>query len=254
MFIAYIDESGNTGEIANGGTLSYTLGCITLNANDWPEANEAFLDFRRRLKQKYGIPIDAELKANYLLRGSGALRDLGLAPKERYVIYRAHLRMAAEMNMSAFAIFIDKRRRNLMGRDVFDLAWETLLQRLERKSHYEQSVFEIRHDDGEAQAVRQWARYARTHLTAGSRSGHTLDVAMKRLVEDPIPCDSKDCLFIQLADMVAFAAFRHMIPPGENAPGVVCPVDMWEELGSARNGAVNMYSGGPSGIVNRWSR
>jgi hypothetical protein len=54
--------------------------------------------------------------------------------------------MLANLNMQAFAVVVDKRRHNLQGRRVFDIAWETLLQRLERKSHYESEPFVIFHD------------------------------------------------------------------------------------------------------------
>lgn len=252
MFIAYIDESGNTGEIAKGGTNTYTLGCVTLEAQKWPQAADQFGAFRDRIAKHFGVPEPAEIKANYLIHNGGDLRPLGLNPNDRYVLYRAHMRILHDLEMQAFAVVIDKRKRNLHGQEVFDLAWETLLQRLERKSYYESTPFLIFHDEGEAAEVRRWCRYARKNLTAGSKYGYSLNVAATKLIEDPIPSNSRECKFIQLADLVAYAGFRKHIPPGPNAAGTVCPATMWDEIGQAINGKVNLWSGGPAaGIVVR---
>jgi Protein of unknown function (DUF3800) len=251
VFIAYIDESGNTGRIASGGTLTYTLGCVTISAVDWPAAFDRFETFRNRLSTKFDIPPHAELKANYLIHGNSMFRSRKIAPQQRHLIYRAHMRMVDQWRMSAFGIVIDKRPRDIFGQECFDLAWETLLQRLERKSHYDEDVFAIWHDDGEAQAVQRWTRYARRYLTAGSKLGGSISVAMNRLVEDPVPCDSRVSYFIQLADLVAYAAFRRTIPPGNGANRVVCPERMWEQLGGGVNREVNKLSGGAPGIVVR---
>jgi len=74
----------------------------------------------------------AEVKANVLLRDSGPIRSLGLAPAQRRLIYRAHLATLADLPARAFAIVVDKRGAE--GPDSFDLAWEGVLQLLERTS------------------------------------------------------------------------------------------------------------------------
>jgi hypothetical protein len=54
---------------------------------------------------------------------------------------------------------------------VFGLAWEALLQRLERASHEDNATFVVIHDEGEDETIRRWVRRARRHLTAGSAYG-----------------------------------------------------------------------------------
>ena len=78
MLLAYVDESGNTGAIASGGSLTFSLGCVLLDADQWPDAFDQLLNFRRRLRSTYGLPMRAEIKANYLLRNNGPFRKLGL--------------------------------------------------------------------------------------------------------------------------------------------------------------------------------
>lgn len=134
MLLAYVDESGNTGAPNAGGTLTYTLGCVPIDADLWPSALDEMLAFSRRIRTTFGVPMRAEIKANYLLRNSGDLRPLGLGPGARYVIYRAHMRMLEHLPARAFAVVVDKRGAVQPPSDYFDLAWNGLLQRLERTS------------------------------------------------------------------------------------------------------------------------
>jgi hypothetical protein len=91
MLFAYIDESGDTGQVVRGGSRTYALGCILVESDRWVETFDGILEFRRQLKTNYAIPIRAELKANYLLRNSGAIRNLNLAPGQRRAVWRAAL-------------------------------------------------------------------------------------------------------------------------------------------------------------------
>jgi hypothetical protein len=236
--MAYVDESGDTG-VSQGSSLTYTLGCVLIDADHWPDAFDNFLDFRRRVRDSFGVPMRAEIKANYLLRNSGPLRGLHLAPAQRHLIYRAHLRMVDHLPARAFAITVDKRNKSTTPKHIFDLAWEGLLQRLERTSTKEKVTFMISHDEGENDSVRRWVRQSRRYLTAGSAYGAgTLTNPARRLVDDPIPRKSDQSYFIQLADLVAYAAFRSVVPPGP-AIAQICSQHMWGELGNATHRAVS---------------
>ncbi|MGW9351795.1 DUF3800 domain-containing protein [Nocardiopsis flavescens] len=253
MLLAYVDESGNTGAVDRGGSLTYTLGCVLVDADQWPTAFDGLVAFRRRVKERFGVLLRHELKAQYLLRGNGPIRDLGLSPTARGLIYRAHMRTLRELQARAFAVVIDKRPGRLSDDDVFDLAWETLLQRLERTSYYENCTFMLIHDEGENDRVRRWTRKARRHLTAGSMYGTgPLNNPARRLVDDPMPRQSDQALFIQHADLVAYAGFRAIIPGGAGISRI-CPQGMWTEIGEACHTVVNRYkpNGAPPGIVLR---
>lgn len=231
--MAYIDESGNTGDPAHGGSLTYSLGCVLVDADLWPNAFERLLEFRRRIRTTYGVPMRAEIKANYLLRSSGDLRVLSLAPAQRQLIYRAHMRLLQDLPARSFAVVVDKRTRQLTPAQVFDLAWEGLLQRLERTSRDEGVTFALLHDEGENDAIRRWVRKARRFLPAGSAFGTgSLQASARLLVDDPISRRSHQSYFVQLADLVAYAAFRGVVAPG-GAVAQVCPQNMWNEAGPA---------------------
>lgn len=251
MLLAYVDETGDTGAVSSGGSWTYTLGCVLVDADDWPGSFDGMIEFRTRLKQSYGVLRRYEIKANYLLRSGGDIRSLNLAPAQRSLIYRAHLRALHDMKARAFAVVIDKRRDSRSGTSLFDLTWETLLQRLERTSHYEQCNFMIFHDEGDNDRVRRSVRRARRHLTAGAKYSYgSFNNPFRGIVDDPTPRQSQHSFFIQMADLVAYAGFRNIVPPGSSAARV-CPQDMWLELGDACHKPVNRLAGGTPGIVYR---
>lgn len=238
MLLAYVDESGDTGPISNGGTYTYTLGCVLMLANDWPGTFDAYLDFRRRLKNRFGLPMRAEVKWQYLLRNGGPIRTLGLTPNDRRVIFRAHLSVQQQLNTHVFAVVVDKRASPQVEADCFNLAWESLLQRLEASTRGARSAFGdmpfmLIHDEGDNDAIRAWVRRSRRHLTAGSAFGlGSLRNPAGRVIDDPVPRQSHHSYFIQSADLAAYAAFRSVVPPG-SAVRSFCPASTWSLLGSA---------------------
>jgi hypothetical protein len=233
MLLAYVDESGNTGDPDHGGSLTYALGCVLVDADLWPTAFDELLAFRRNIKGTFGVHMRAEIKANFLLRNSGDLRRYGLGHGARHIIYRAHLRVLEQLPARAFAVVIDKRAKGLTPFGYFDLAWEALLQRLERTGSKEKSTFAVIHDEGEDDAIRRWVRRARRHLTAGSAFGlGTLSNPASMLIDDPVARRSHQSYFVQLVDLVAYASFRAVIAPSP-AIARVCPSSMWDEIGDA---------------------
>jgi hypothetical protein len=252
MFMAYVDETGDTGTLDKGGaSVCYALGCVLVPLETWPDAFDEIIEFRRRIRMTYGLPMRAEVKANYLVRGIGPLKNIGLAPAQRRLIYRAHMRMIRDIGARAFAVVIDKRAEERSPTQTFHIAWESLLNRLERTSYYESSPFMVIHDSGENDAIRREVRKARRHLTAGRMyGGGSFTLPAKALIDDPVPRTSQHSYFIQSADLVAYAGWRSYVPPSATVASVV-PNDMWGELGDAAHSAVNKYSGGTPGVLVR---
>ncbi|MPZ15337.1 MAG: transposase [Chloroflexi bacterium] len=131
MHFAYVDESGDSGAT---GSRTFSLGCLLVPAIEWPQTFDQVIDFRRSLRDKFKVPVRAEIKANYLLHNRGAFRGLGLSESARFAIYRAHLRLVPKLGCKAFAVVIRKPELALRtpAVDCRDVAWEFLLQRLER--------------------------------------------------------------------------------------------------------------------------
>jgi hypothetical protein len=222
-----------------------------VNHDVWLDCLERLLAFRHHLRQMFGVPIRAELKASYLLRNGGPhFSRHPLSESARCAIYGRSMRLQPKLGLNCFAVVIYKRKaaERYPGRSPQDIAWEWLFQRLERRAHYEKDHVLLIHDEGDESMVRKLARKARRAGTAGSafRAG-TVAVPFRRLIDDPVPKDSRQSHLLQLADLSAYAAFRKLIPPPPR-PYQIVPQGMWDELGSARFQAV---TGGaiPLGIV-----
>jgi hypothetical protein len=256
MYLAYVDESGNTGL---PGSRTFTVACLFLEAEKWPDAFDRLIEFRRELHRTYGVPVRTELKANYLLRGKGPLWRLSLSEQQRLEIYRAMLRTQAELGLQTYAIVVNKQE--LVDRerdeDAREVAWEFLLQRLERLTTTTRTPALLIHDEGEGATVRKIARKARRAGSAGSAFGTgQLNRPARLLIDDPVSRDSRQSYFIQLADVSAYAAFRRVHPSPHQAP--IVPQEMWEELGDAIYADANYlarldHPEDPPGIVS-WPR
>lgn len=249
MYIAYVDESGDDG--ANG-SMSYVLGCVMVDGSRWTDTFDGVIAFRRWVRATFGVPMRAELKANYLLRNGGLLRSQPLSERARFKLYRSHMRIQDKLGMTTFAVVINKADAlaKFGGRATSDIAWEYLLQRLERRAHYETTEILVVHDEGDPLTIRKRARKARRAGTAGSSFGTgLLSVPFTRLLDDPVSRDSRQSYFLQLADMTAYAAFRRIYPPPPNR-GKVVPSSMWDQLGNAHFTLVrNPRFGDPPAIV-----
>lgn len=251
MFFAYVDDSGNSGA-PPAGTLSYSLGCVLMEAAKWPALFDDLIAHRRFLWANFGIPVRAELKANYLLRNGGPhFSRHPLSEGARYRVYRGLMRLARKLELKVFGVVVKKdimQQRGILT-DPRQIAWDWMLQRLERFSTKGTTPLLLIHDEGDSLLIRKATRKARRAGTAGSRFGTgVLQVPARFIVDDPVPRQSSQSYFVQLADLAAYAAFRYVYPPGAKLAQIV-PTGMWDELGTARFLPVSSVAGGPSGLV-----
>lgn len=240
--MAYVDESGDTGSTATRGTVAYALGCVLIDAEHWRDALDSQIEFRRRLKATYGLPMRAELKANHLIRSGGPFKHLALAPAQRSLIFRAALNwMDGTPGLHTFAT-VSHKSDPVHGTELLAATWTPLLQRLERTSRaWQNSHVVLVHDEGENDEIRKLGRWSRRRLSAGSGTGSgRISAPFVQLLDDPQPRASNESYFLQLADLVAYAAWRHLYAPGPAVANVV-PQDMWIHLGSATLSAVNSF-------------
>jgi len=247
-YFAYVDESGNLGT-----SKTYTLGCVLVDADVWPETFNNLIAFRRFLRARFGVPVRAELKAAYLLRNEGPFKQLALPEEQRRIIYRQTMRLHSKLGLRTFAVVIRKREMTEHNPELNcrDVAWDYLLQRLRNQTEkppLAPCTIAIVHDEGEQATIRKLARRARRAGTAGSMFGtEQLRIPFTRLIDDPTPRDSRHSYFIQLADLAAYAAFRRLYAPPPRLVHIVSE-STWDELGDARYDPVTNEKD-PPGIV-----
>lgn len=227
----YVDESGDTG-LKDGASQSYTLGVVMVEASNWNVSLEELKRHRRALKKIFGIQLRREIKSNFLMRGSGDLSSFGLSPSQRSWIFKNYLKLLAnQKSMTSFAILVHKSDYTSSS-TIFETAWITLFQRLQKTSTAlgNRPIILI-HDAGEDERIRKIARWSRVQLSAGQMYGSSnFSVPFLTLIEDPVPRNSRDSYFLQLADIVAYTAFRRIIPGKQSANSVV-KTKFWDEIG-----------------------
>lgn len=232
MLIAYVDDSGDPGSTRNKSTKTYTLGCLLVNDKDWKFTLDSMIEFRQRIKNKYGISVRSEIKANFLLHNEGDLKKLSLSNNQRGLIYRAHMRELNQIGCAQAFSVVTKKSWNASRKDIFETTWLTLFQRLERTSRSMNENILLVHDDGENEVIKRLTRKSRRSMIAGSQFGNNLlKVPFNSLIEDPITKQSEDSYFIQFADLIAFAAFRKVIPSSN--PKTYFDGNLWDSLGTA---------------------
>jgi hypothetical protein len=250
MYFAYVDESGSTGDVAKGGSKSYTLGCVLVRASQWATTFGGLINHRRFLTAKFGLLARAEVKANHLLQNAGAFRDLALSEHARYSLYRGLFRLCPKLDIKAFAIVI--RKELVTDGNPHDIAWTFLFQRLERLARKRHAQVIVLHDEGDDLRIRALARRARNIETAeGEFPLDALQVPFDGLLEDPVSRRSHESQFLQMSDLVAYAAFRRVFPPPARRVQIV-PESMWDELGESRLAELNQGLDGPSPGIVAW--
>lgn len=243
MKIVYIDETGDPGvNIPKGASIGYGLGVVVVDAHDWKATFNKLKDLRRQLRDMHGIPIKAEIKASDLIRNQGWFSGSGVQPWQRRKVFEMHMQFIAANNLQVFATWLDKRAY-LDDNDrlkVKEDAWNFTLQRIVKTFPNEKVM--LIHDEGDELFVRKLTRRSREYLTAGSSFGtQSLRLDFDNLIDDPVSRKSNESLFIQLSDLVAFAASKSISVPGSRVQRI-CPSTMWEKLATSRIGAVNGYA------------
>lgn len=247
MYLAYVDESGDRGI---SGSRTYVLSCVLVKSANWKGSPDRIVGFRRAMKAAIGVPVRAEIKANFLLHNSGDIAMLKLSEHARRFLYRGSMKLQEQAGFSVFAVVIDKPKI-IGGGDPMRYAWTYLFQRLETLSRKSQDEVIVIHDEGENDFIRKLARERRRAGFSGSLFGGYRKLPFDGLVEDPISRNSKHSYFLQLADLDAYAAFRRFVPPPKRTVQI-CPSTMWDLLGTARFAAANMRAGGPSDGIVLW--
>lgn len=231
MYLAYIDESGSPGDVAKGGSKFYVLGCVLVHASHWAEAFDNLRGYRQYLETEFGLPVHAEIKANHVLQNGGPFGALSLSETARSSLYRGMLRLCVRRHIKAFAIVL--RKELLTEKNVLDLAWMLLLQTLQRLAANGAEQVVIFHDEGEDRRIRTLAQTSQLVGHSEQAFKHAeVNGPFRGLVDDPVSRRSHESLFLQLSDLVAYAAFRQVFPPPARSVQIV-PAKMWEELGGA---------------------
>lgn len=214
MYFLYADESGDVGTRSSPGQF-FCLSGFVVHELRWHETLESIIDFRRDLRNRYGLKLREEIHVTEFLHKPG---ELARIPKSlRLRILRDCLDFQASMNdISIINVVVDKTGIN-QNSDIFEIAWTTLIQRFHNTLSRKNFPGPQNPDDRGLLVVdrteelklrglsRRMRRYNPVPKAYGSGS---FAIPITTLVEDAVHRDSGHSFIIQLADVNAYFLYQ----------------------------------------------
>jgi hypothetical protein len=220
MYLMYVDESGDCG-MAKIQTEYFVLTGVVVHETYWRAYLDQFVDFRKRMRDKFKLPLQQELHAAHMLTRPGDL--FSIKKNDRLAIIRHFADELASMTeFRVISVVVDKKGK-ATEYDVFGNAWRALLQRFENTLSHRNfpgaapskergMVFPDHTDDKKlVRLTRKLRRYNPVPSVPGMPTTFR-NLPLGAIVEDPNFRDSRDSLFVQAADLCACLLYQHLKP------------------------------------------
>lgn len=220
MYLMYVDESGDDG-FKKYSSRFYILSGMVVNEARWKECSSMIYEFKRGLKERYGIKIREELHAVELTQNNKYLPDI--KKSEKLSIFRTFLKVISRMpDVCIINVVVDKKDKP-DSLDVFVTAWATLVQRFENTlanknfpgSNSVGNKGIIITDETDILKLKKIIRKMRHHNWIPNTEWYppgARNLILHHIVEDPFFKPSHDTFMIQAADIVAYSLHQHLDP------------------------------------------
>lgn len=219
MYLIYVDESGDAGR-NNSPTRYFVLSGLVIHEAKWRDTLNKLIDFRLRIRSKFGLLLKEEIHAGAMLSRPGNL--VRIKRNDRLAIIRHFLdEIATIPDLRIISVRVDKQGKP-PGYDVFENAWRVLIQRFENTLvHQNFPGCQITDhgiifcDETDAAKLRALYRKMRVFNPIPNDQSHAngyRQMPLMKIVEDPSVRDSNHSYFIQAVDSVAWAFYQRYAP------------------------------------------
>lgn len=204
MFLVYYDESGDDGYPQTSSPL-FVLSAVYQHHLVWKENYERIKAFKRQLAHDFPFPFHEELHTREFLLNKNPYFHWAIPEADRAHILDLYCQLCAQLQLKVINLVLVKPRFQKPKVDVLDTALTFSVQRIENDLASEpQNRFIIITDWGRVGKMRKTTRRVQKINFIPSKFGPTpRRQEIQKLIEDPLPKDSSESYFIQLADMVA---------------------------------------------------
>lgn len=219
MYLMYIDESGDPGLHSGSPTDYFILTGIIFHELKWRPILDDLIQFRRRLRTATTLKLREEIHSVKFISSPGAL--MRIKRNDRLDILKQCLDWVANQpDINIITVSVHKVGKP-HGYDVFNNAWEALIQRFENTiRHYnfpgpknpdDRGLILPDNTNGEklTKLLRRMRRFNPIPSIYGTGSRN---IAVNYIIEDPFMKDSQHSFFHQIADVVAYFAMQHYKP------------------------------------------
>jgi len=238
MYIAYYDESGDDGYPAYSSPL-FVLTAVYIHYLDWKETFSQIQAFRTYIKNHYGLPVKIELHTKNLLLDKNPYRTFHINIDNRVNIITEFCQLIANLPVSIINTVINKSKIYSDDYSVLENAFKYSIQRIENDLHANkpESRFMIITDEGRVgKMVKISRKIQKINFIPSIFGPETYRRDIRLLIEDPLPKNSQESYFIQIADLVSYIVYLYCLTKYElgNVPGrireVITPAQLAEWL------------------------
>jgi hypothetical protein len=218
MYLLYVDESGDIGS-KPGSSRYFALSGFVVHELRWHDTLQSIIDFRRRVRAKYGLKLREEMHAGYFIHKPGDLARI--AKSMRLRLLRDAIDMQADLtDVSILNVLVDKQGKPA-NYDVFHAAWRALIQRFENTisrgnfpgSQNSRDCGVLIVDQTDERKLRGLARRMRVFNPVPNMDGGGYrQLPLETLVEDAAHRNSLHSYFIQLSDVNAYFLYQKHDP------------------------------------------
>lgn len=205
MYISYFDESGDDGYPKFSSDI-FVLTSIYFHHKDWQGLYSANQDFRKKLKESYGLLIKEEIHAKELVTDKDPYHGRFTKEQRRDLIFEI-FHFIASIDIKIISVAIDKLKIRRPQYNVLKNALTYNVQRIENSLNTlgDESKFIIITDEGRVGKMRDTTReIQRINYIPSQFNQYGYRKEIKNLIEDPLPKNSNQSYFIQLAYVVSF--------------------------------------------------
>jgi len=209
MYLAYFDESGDDGYPKYSSEL-FVLTSAYLHHQKWQEIYNSIKDFRKQLKQDFGIPIKLEFKAREFILNKNPYRDLNISDGDRKKILNLTAEFLGSLDIKFINVVINKKKIPGQIYPVLENAVKFNIQRIENDLTVDPlNKFLIITDEGRVGKMRHTTRKIQRINIIPSKFIGRYRKEIKLMIEDPLPKKSQESYFIQMCDFVAFIVYLY---------------------------------------------
>lgn len=220
MYLMYVDESGDVG-LTNSPSTYFVLTGLIIHELRWRDTLDQLVDFRRQMRNRYGLHLREELHAAALITSPGDLSRI--KRYDRLAIIREFAGELAQItDINVINVVVDKRGK-AADFDVFERAWTALIQRFENtisrrnfrgpQNSDERGIILPDNTDGQKlqRLLRKMRRYNPVPNQPAFGPGYR-NLRLQTVIEDPWLKDSAHSYFVQAADLCAYLLYQHLEP------------------------------------------
>ena len=217
MYLMYVDESGDVGLVGSP-TRYFILTGLVVHESRWREFINYLLDFRRRMRNIYGLPLRREIHAVEYISSN----VLDIPRYNRLAILRHFIDELSKFDGISVTNIIVNKDGKKPDYEVFEKAWQALFQRFEdtlRNGNFPGGhindhgivITDATNGNKLVRLVRKMAVHNfipnQPQYGPGARN-----LPIHRIIEDPYPKDSETTLPIQASDTIAYFLKQKYLP------------------------------------------